>query len=200
MIIFIFLILLIIIKKFRFTVIKNRLSYIKEISYNEFLELKFTKNKQRFEHLNLLTDSLKYTKVKDIIEYIKNNQKKFIIKERKINNKIDVGNSHLNSYYFWKEGNSLLYYNVVYEFRKNVIEYQNLNFYVNQIPNLYSENYYKNLEPMNNLEIKKFLFNNHIILYKKDITIIKHGFHRIFAMIGRLIKNKVYIPFYAAIL
>ena len=199
----IFIILLILtnfFKKLRFTFIKNRISYIKQISYDAFLELEFTIDKKRFDHLNLLTNNLKYTKIKDVINYIKNNKHNFKIEERKVTEMINTGDKKLNSIYFWNKGNSLLYYNVIYEFKKNVIEYQKINLYINNYDEIYSEKYYKNLKSMNDFEIKEFLFNNYLILYKKNIKVIKHGFHRIFAMIGRLINNKTYIPFYAAIL
>tara|TARA_A100001015_G_C14941998_1_gene692973 strand:+ start:271 stop:828 length:558 start_codon:yes stop_codon:yes gene_type:complete len=184
----------------RFTIIKNKLSYIKKINYEDFLQLEITKSKKRFQHLNLLTNNMKYIKIKDIINYISLNQNKFKIEERKFQNIINNGNPKENSIHFWSKGNNLLYYNCKYQFRKNVIEYQKFNFYINSIPNLYSKEYYSNLEIMDDKEIQNFLYHNYLFIYKKNLNELKHGFHRIFAMIGRLIDKKEYIPFYAAIL
>ena len=131
MILLILIIINIIFKNMRFTIIKNKFSYIKKINYENFLELEITKTKKRFKHLDLVTNNMKYTKIKDIINYIKLNKSTFIIEERQINNVIDNGNPKENSTNFWSIGNNLLYYNCLFEFRKNVIEYQNINFYIN---------------------------------------------------------------------
>ena len=200
MILLILIIINLIFKNTRFTIIKNRISYIKKINYEDFLELEITKTKKRFKHLDLLTNNMKYTKIKDIINFINLNKSTFIIEERQFNTIIDNGNPKENSINFWSMGNNLLYYNCLFEFRKDVIEYQKFNFYINFIPNLYSKEYYSNLEKMNDNEIQDFLYHNYLIIYKKNLNELKHGFHRVFAMIGRLLNNKTYIPFYTAIL
>jgi hypothetical protein len=56
-----------------------------------------------------------------------------------------------------------------------------------------TEKYYSNLTPMSDVEISEFLKNNPVPFFT---NLIKHGYHRACSMIGRLINNKSYIPFY----
>ena len=56
-----------------------------------------------------------------------------------------------------------------------------------------SPEYYQSLQKMTNEEIHNFNKNNPV---EFDGDIIRHGTHRVYAMIGRLIRGEEYIPFY----
>jgi hypothetical protein len=80
------------------------------------------------------------------------------------------------------------YFNcILAEFRKDVGNHHELGW-----DNM-TEEYYYNLELMNDGELETFLKENPT---EFDNGYIKHSFHRACAMIGRLIKGKKYIPFY----
>ena len=59
-------------------------------------------------------------------------------------------------------------------------------------PNIYTKNYYKKLDEMNETEISNYLNDN-------PLPINQHGFlsgrHRVAAMIGRILRGEKYIPF-----
>tara|TARA_R110001592_G_scaffold55594_2_gene169773 strand:+ start:3687 stop:5105 length:1419 start_codon:yes stop_codon:yes gene_type:complete len=73
------------------------------------------------------------------------------------------------------------------EFRHNVGNHHDLGW-----ENMTKE-YYESLNLMSDEEIKKFLKDNPV---EFNNGFIRHNYHRACAMIGRLIKNKPYIPFY----
>ena len=80
------------------------------------------------------------------------------------------------------------YFNcILAEFRKDVGDHHELGW------DKMTEEYYYNLELMNDDELETFLKENPV---EFDNGYIKHSFHRACAMIGRLIKGKKYIPFY----
>ena len=56
-----------------------------------------------------------------------------------------------------------------------------------------TEEYYNSLDEMTDEEILEFNKNNPV---EFDNGFIKHSYHRAYAMIGRIIKGKKYIPFY----
>jgi hypothetical protein len=56
-----------------------------------------------------------------------------------------------------------------------------------------SPEYYQSLEKMSDKEIQKFNTLNPI---EFDGDIIRHGTHRVYAMIGRLVRGEPYIPFW----
>ena len=88
----------------------------------------------------------------------------------------------------------LYIYNVIYEFRKNVIAYKNINKYIESNREMiFSKEYYENLTELNEFEIELFLFFNPFFI---NNDLFKHGYHRLFAIRGRIIKNKKYIPLY----
>ena len=79
--------------------------------------------------------------------------------------------------------------------KKNVIPYKDINrFLDNEEHYIYSKDYYESLDSMNDMEIIDFLSNNPIEITNNCIT---SGKHRVFAMIGRIIDEKDYIPFMA---
>lgn len=59
--------------------------------------------------------------------------------------------------------------------------------------NTLSPEYYASLDPMTDDEILKFNFDNPVDFHPE---MIKHGSHRAYAMIGRLIRGEKYVPFY----
>lgn len=80
------------------------------------------------------------------------------------------------------------YYNCMKaEFRKNVEGHHERGW-----ENMTTE-YYDSLDRMNDSEIEIFLRENPVDF---DNGFIKHGFHRACSMIGRLLNDKTYIPFY----
>jgi len=84
--------------------------------------------------------------------------------------------------------NNWQYFNcILAEFRKDVGDHHKLGW------DKMTEEYYYNLELMNDDELETFLRENPV---EFDNGYIKHSFHRACAMIGRLIKGKKYIPFY----
>jgi len=84
--------------------------------------------------------------------------------------------------------NNWQYFNcILSEFRKNVGDHHQLGW------DKMTEDYYLNLELMNDSELELFLRENPV---EFDNGYIKHSYHRACAMIGRLIKGKPYIPFY----
>ena len=166
---------------------KKYISVIKKIDLDKFLNMKIYFKKSKGKHLSSI---MKSEIIKDIINYNKNNN--ILIEEMKF---IPTENSALNYYNLWNSGNNLYYYSIKYGFRKNVLDYHKICNYKG-IYNIYSDKYYNNLEKMNNNEIKNLLYYNPITTYKKNNYYFKHGYHRIFAMIGRLIRGENYIPFY----
>ena len=101
---------------------------------------------------------------------------------------------------YWKVGNRIAetkltlnpsnwqYFNcMIAEFRHNVKNHHDLGW-----ENM-TEEYYNTLTPMSDIEIQQFLEQNPV---EFDNGFIRHNYHRACAMIGRLIQNKPYIPFY----
>ena len=80
------------------------------------------------------------------------------------------------------------YYNcMIAGFRKNVANHHDMGW-----DNMTRE-YYESLDPMSDNEIEIFLKEN---VVEFDNGFIKHSYHRAYAMIGRLVRNEKYIPFY----
>lgn len=152
----------------------------------------------RGRHLNIVTNHKKNIKIKNIIKYFKqkNILKELIseVEESKIVRKVDGSVSH--SKYFWNSGNNYFLFSIFFQFKKNVVPYKLVNEYIQQDNPIlvYTKKYYESLESMNDLEIREFLDSNSIEITDNTIT---SGKHRAFAMIGRLIQDKDYIPFTA---
>ena len=84
--------------------------------------------------------------------------------------------------------NNWQYYNcMIAEFRKDVKGHHEMGW-----ENM-TEEYYNSLPYMKDNEIKTTLEKNPVSF---DVNFIKHSTHRAYAMIGRLINDKPYIPFY----
>ncbi len=184
----------------------NSLTYSKDgiykLKYKNFHKLDFEPLDSvnwllRKNHLNVLTENKKHISVGSIINYLKDDD--FFTK--KINNINEVDTStpfsepiHLNRD-FWESGNNFFIYPAYFEFRKNVVSYKNSNEYIRNVtfPQLYSFDYYENLDKMSDEEITEFLINNPIEITNRHIT---SGRHRVAAMMGRMVRNKPYINFY----
>ena len=82
----------------------------------------------------------------------------------------------------------LQYYNcMMAEFRHDVANHHDIGW------DALTPEYYESKKPMTDEEIEKYLKKN---LSEYTNGFIKHSYHRAYAMIGRLIKGKPYIPFY----
>tara|TARA_Y200000002_G_C22666149_1_gene658063 strand:- start:1094 stop:2200 length:1107 start_codon:yes stop_codon:yes gene_type:complete len=154
----------------------------------------------RRQHLDIVSNNKKYTKVKDVVKYFKNKEN-LENATKQINetinfNEYDEPISH--NKLFWDSGNNYFINNLLYGFRKNVTSYTDANNYIisQNKPNLYSKEYYESLEKMSDIEIKKFFIENPIEVTNNCVT---SGKHRMYAMIGSLINDESYITIYAYI-
>ncbi len=154
----------------------------------------------RRQHLDIVSNNRKNTKVKDIVKYFKN-------KENLENAKNQINETiNLNIYdepishnkLFWDSGNNYFVNNLLYGFRKNVTSYTDANSYISSQnkPNLYSKEYYESLEKMSDIEVKNLFVENPIEVTNNCVT---SGKHRMYAMIGKLINDESYITIYASI-
>jgi|SaaInlStandDraft_1057018.scaffolds.fasta_scaffold132052_2 hypothetical protein len=166
---------------------KKYISVIKKINLETFLNMKIYFKKNKGSHLSSV---MQIEVIKDIIDF---NTKNLLKVEEMIF--VPTNNPHDNYHNIWNTGNNLYYYSIKYGFRKNVLDYHNIIKY-NGPYRIYSKEYYSNLKLMNNNEIETLLYYNPIMTYKKSPNYFKHGYHRIFAMIGRLLRGESYIPIY----
>lgn len=165
-----------------------------KLDYNNFINMNIYNRRYKKNHLQIVTNN--YSKIIEIIHYLKSNLKKIKIIERNTLIPFDTNSKGniKNNINFWSQGNNFYIYNVIYEFKKNVISYKNINNYIEQEEYMiYSNDYYKHLESFDDTELEIYLFFNTFYVTNNSF---KHGYHRIFAMIGRLIKNKKYLPIY----
>lgn len=182
---------------------KDKSFQLKKIKKYDFVNLNIeTKSSVnwflRKPHLDLVTNGGKNIKVKQIINYFQSTNNldmtlsKLIITNtsKPFEMPIQINKN------FWLEGNNFFILPMMYQFRKNVVPYEEVNSYISKDkkPMLYSKEYYENLPNMNYKEIEEFLRENPIEIVDNTIT---SGRHRALAMIGRLIEGKKYIPFYA---
>ena len=141
----------------------------------------------------LVTDNLRYCKIGEIIDYLKDEDLDAIWKQKgepvyrqkysSIDRWLDME--------FWNNGNSHFWGNVVYGFRRELSAYEDIDDEIDDYPFL-SMAYFESKYSMDETEIADLLGKNPISLRERHIT---GGRHRVFAMIGRLIKNEKYIPF-----
>lgn len=155
----------------------------------------------RKNHLNLVTNNKKNLKISEIINFFKeekNYQKTFENIEESIIDTL-VPDSISHSKYFWHSGNNYFFYSMHFKFKKNVVPYKNVNEYIlnKNNPIIYTKEYFESLPSMDSKEIIVFLKQNPIEITNNCIS---SGKHRVFAMIGRLINDEEYIPFYSKIL
>jgi hypothetical protein len=189
-----------------FNVAKRKLSIARRvkseiISREEFLNLDIELNGSlnwhwRKKHTEILNISKERPKISDILKHLINIDRVDLMK-----NIVETKNQtpylepvHLNSD-FWGRGNNYYINPLLYEYRHNVMPYAYANLYINTIksPNLFSEEYYCSLPMMTDAEIQRFLERAPIEIVDGAVC---SGRHRVFAMIGRLITQKPYIPLY----
>jgi hypothetical protein len=117
----------------------------------------------------LINQNGKLKTVKDVVNFFKNYSNMILVKDKLSSNN-------------WQYFNCMLA-----EFRKGVDNHHSLGW------DKMTEEYYNSLELMSDAELEVFLKENPV---EFDNGFIKHSYHRAIAMIGRLIRNKNYIPFY----
>jgi len=174
------------------------------LNYEAFLNLNIEPKHSinwilRKRHLNLVTNNKKNVKVKQIISYLTKSKIENLLNDVvESNNKFIFEEPISHNKSFWTSGNNYFLYNVIFSFRKNVVGYQEANTYIanNNVPNLYSSDYYNSLKRMNIEDIKSLLDKNPIEITNNSVT---SGKHRIFAMIGWLLNGNDYIPFKARV-
>jgi hypothetical protein len=149
----------------------------------------------RARHLNVVTNNGEAVLVKDIINYLSDDS---VVNEIENNieetdtKKVFYDPSNLDMRFWWG-GNNYFWYCVKYQYRKNVVPYSKVNNYIKNYgtPYIYTDKYYESLQRMTGDEIRYFLLKTPIEI--RDNAIVG-GKHRVFAMIGRIISGKEYIP------
>ena len=172
----------------------RKIIYLTEENFRALLfDSNFNTEKFRKKHVNILCGNKNNPKIGQIIEYLKINEdklKKNIIEvnTRKVFDEPVEWNKKL-----WSSGNNFYIYSAIYGFKRNVISHKNINRYIlkKRGHQIFSKKYYETLDDMNNDEIKKLLRKEPIYISNKGFL---SGRHRVSAMIGRLAKNKKYIP------
>ena len=180
--------------------IKNQ--FFKKLHKSEFLKLQIesTNSKSwilRKSHLDLVTNNKENIRVEEIFKFFKVSNNLEQIQDKIIEtNTSDVFEEPIYANKnFWNSGNNFFIYPLLFEFRKDIVAYKNANDYIknNKKPFLYSKEYYETLTKMTDKEIELFLKKNPIEISNDSVI---SGKHRVFAMIGRLIRNQKYIHFY----
>jgi hypothetical protein len=171
---------------------------IVELTKEEFLNIlvepKDSFNwKWRARHLDIVTNDGEYIIVKDIVKYLENNDTMKNLHVEETNTTIPFFEPSNFDMRFWWGGNNYFIYCIQYQFRKNVVPYAKANKYIKEkkTPAIYTSEYYESLDVMNDDEIKSFLFKAPIEIQNNAVV---GGKHRVFAMIGRLVEGKEYIP------
>ncbi len=177
----------------------------KKISKQEFLDtliepLDSFNWEWRKPHLDIITNSKQYCLVSEIVNYLSNkeNMKKVMSEVVETDTTKEFFTPHNFDIRFWQSGNNYFIYNIKYQFRKDVLDYNKANEYIKSAkqPMLYSSTYFESCEALNDSEIEELLINKTIEIEKGSI---RSGKHRACAMIGRLIAGKPYIPFWAIV-
>ena len=185
---------------------KKSITKFKKLTYDEFIDICVEDENSinwllRKPHLDLVTDHKKYIKVKDILDYFKRpgllENKLSEVKETDTSEKFEEP-IHINKK-FWLSGNNFYIFPLIFGFKKNVIAYKIVNEYIQQKNDIkvYSKDYFQSLEDMNKKEIEELFENSPLEITNGAIT---SGRHRVFAMIGRLIQEKEYVPIYTEII
>lgn len=182
------------------TIKKFKKKKISKLNLYEFKKMKFDPIDFncyfRKQHYGLITNNNRFSRINDILNFIKKKNFKSIMKKIVETNTSTAFDEpiYLNKK-FWKNGNNFYIYPLIFGFKKNVIGYEKVNEYIklNKKPKAYTKLYYKKLTNMSSAEIKE-------LMIQKPIAINNEGFlggrHRVAAMIGRIIKGEAYIPFY----
>lgn len=173
----------------------------KYISYSEFRNLSIVDIKDnldnfyRFEHMRIITNDFKNLTIGNIIDFYKNIDNLNLLKKKiidPINIKLKNNYPRHCDYFFWKNGNSFFANNIIFGFKKNIPQYESITKMIDDEGKIiFSANFYNIQQEMTDNEINE-IFTNQPIKIKNNI--ILNGRHRVCAMIGRIIKNKKYIP------
>jgi hypothetical protein len=176
------------------------------LSEQDFLKIKVEPDDSfnwqwRISHLGPVTDEGRCRTVAEIVDYLRDDAVRLRI-ERDYRD-TDMSQPFLEPLNintdFWWGGNNYFWNCVKYGFRGGVVPYSLANDYIETVgnPHLYSSAYYEALPALSDLEVENLMRKNPIeIQYDAVIG----GKHRVFAMIGRLIRNEGYIPVSAIIL
>ena len=185
---------------------KNKTVSYTTLDLGEFLKLNIEAKNSinwslRKPHLDIVTKGKTYIKVREVIKYLSNSERLEKLKMEVI--EVDTSSIfdepvHLNKQ-FWHTGNNFYFYPILFGFKINVVNYTSTNEYIlkNLKPNLYSKEYYEKLENMDEKEISNLFKKSPLEVTDGNIT---SGRHRTFAMIGRILDGKNYIPIYAKII
>jgi len=172
----------------------------RKISHQEFLSLVFDPDELnhilRENHISYITGGFKYKTVGEIVAYLKSaDVKELCLQSKESDLSKPISEPLYWSKEFWSSGNNYFINSIYYEFRKDVVPYIYANKYIiaKRKPELYTREYFESLEIMSDTEIKLFLEKHSIEVCNNSIT---SGRHRVCAMIGRLVKDKPYLPFY----
>lgn len=171
------------------------------LSLREFLALKMDEDNSvnwswRGSHLTKLLNQGE--SIGAMLERLKQNDSNLIegIEETPLDSPVEEP-LHL-SRAFWKRGNNFFLYPFLYGFRHLVMPYHAANLYIlaGRGPSLYSRDYFIDLTPMTDEEVRRFLSQNPIEIKRGSIT---SGRHRATAMAGRLHRGETYIPIHARV-
>ena len=177
----------------------------KKISFDKFSRLRIEPPdsfnwRWRKRHLDIVTANGKYQTVGEIIDYFGTDENGKVselmetVEETKTDKPFDRPHNH--NPLFWSSGNNYFIYCIAFEFRSGVVPYSKANEYIESghRPMLFTREYYNSLRQLTDREITNLLRSHPIEILEGSVT---SGKHRIFAMIGRIIKKKNYIPFWA---
>lgn len=154
----------------------------------------------RARHLGVVTHDGKHRRIRDILNYLHSPRNRENIENSIVES--DTSRPFLNpanlDMRFWWSGNNFFYYCVKFGFRESVTPYSEANAYIerNERPLLYSAEYYRVRSEIPEDKLARFL-REHPIEVRNGAII--SGKHRAFAMIGRLISGKDYLPMAALI-
>ena len=185
---------------------QNKTTTFTKIELSEFLKLNVEAKNSinwslRKPHLDIVTKNKRYLKVEEIIKYLR---KSYQLEKLKME-VVEVNTSfifdepiHLNKE-FWHGGNNFYIYPLLFGFKKGVVKYSSTNEYIQKKlkPNIYSKEYFEQLEDMDEIEIANLFQESPLEITNGSVT---SGRHRTFAMIGRIIEGKNYIPIYSKVI
>ena len=172
----------------------------KRISKSEFLSLKLVDKNPlnqlvRKPHFDKVTSFGRIKTVGELVEFLKStNGFESLLQDTKepIILELDDIPMHLNLK-FWQNGNRYFINCILAGYRKNVLSYEKAKDYDCLNEPLYSTDYYSKLELMSYNEIESLLTYSPIAIRENAIA---SGRHKVFAMIGRLVLNDKYVPFW----
>jgi hypothetical protein len=177
----------------------------KKISVDEFYRLRIEPPdsfnwRWRKRHLDAVTANGRYQTVGEIIDYFGTGENSKIAGLMETVEETNTGkpfdHPHNHNPLFWNSGNNYFIYCIAFDFRSGVVPYSKANEYIRsgRRPLLFTKEYYGSLRRLTDKEITNLLSSQPIEITDGSLT---SGKHRVFAMIGRIIKKQDYIPFWA---